>query len=392
MNGLELFWLLLAAATGLAGWHAGRRNPLRQNTAPPYQQLHADYFKGINYVLNEQPDKALEAFIKVLEVDSETAETHLALGRLYRQRGEVDRAIRIHQNLIARESLALGQRHAALLELGRDYTAAGLLDRAEAIYAELVEANAHQVLALRQLVEIYEREKDWGRAAATARRLQGVTRDSLAPVIAQYCCEQAERSRLEGDLDAALTSVAEALEVDKTCARASLLEGDIRADRQEWRGAIAAYERVEQQDPDYLPETVARLRHCYSQLGQPDALLSFLRRILERDGGSTVTLAVAELTCEREGRSQAVQFLSQRLAQRPSLRGYRRLLEFGDLQSEGVDAPRLALLRDLTEELIKSRPVYQCQHCGFPAKSLHWQCPGCRHWDSVKPLRGVEGE
>ena len=185
----------------------GRHKMRIQEPARPYPPLGADYFRGINYVLNEQPDKAIEAFIRVLEVDSETAETHLALGRLYRQRGEVDRAIRIHQNLIARETLQLGQRHAALLELGRDYSTAGLLDRAEAVYAELVESDGYQVQALQQLTEIYEQEKDWDRAVSTVRRLEQATGRSLAPVIAQYYCERAERSRLERSPDAALASV-----------------------------------------------------------------------------------------------------------------------------------------------------------------------------------------
>ena len=392
MNGLETIWLLLPVATALAGWYAGRSTARRQDTGRSYPPLAADYFKGINYVLNEQPDKAIEAFIKVLEVDSETAETHLALGRLYRQRGEVDRAIRIHQNLIARESLELEQRHAALLELGRDYWAAGLFDRAEAIYAELVDSDEYQVQALQQLTEIYEQEKDWSQAISTARQLEQATGRTLAPVIAQYCCEEAERSRLERSRDAALASLAQALEVDENCARASLLRGDIQAEMQDWQSAISAYENVEHQDPDYLPETVSRLQYCCSKLGRTESLLTYLSRLLQRYGGTTVALGVAELKREHEGAPAAARFLSQRLSERPSLRGYKRFLELADPHTKETDEPRLALLHQLTDQLLRGRPVYQCQHCGFPAKSLHWQCPGCRHWDSVKPVRGVEGE
>ena len=263
--GLEVLWLLLPVAAGTGWWaarNAGRPNVRKRERAG----LRSDYFQGINYLLNEQPDKALDVFIKLIEVDSETVETHLALGNLYRRRGDVDRAIRIHQNLIAREALSLPQRTEGLLELAQDYMSAGLLDRAEELFTELAEDSEYRVQALRQLIDIYEQEKDWPKAIASARKLEKATGNQLGWIIAHYCCEQAGRHCKEGDLDRALKHVQQARNMHAACVRASLLEADIHAERSEHERAIRALQRVEEQDADFLPETVARLYRSFQAL------------------------------------------------------------------------------------------------------------------------------
>jgi len=203
MDPINLLWLLLPVAA-LSGWYLGQRRADPGRDGGRERGLRSDYFKGINYLLNEQPDKAIEVFIKVLEVDQETVETHLALGNLYRRRGEVDRAIRIHQNLVARNTLSPEQRYEALLELGQDYLSAGLLDRAENLFKELAEASHYRVQALRQLIDIYEQEKDWDQAISCARQLERATGNQLGPVIAHYQCEQAEQLRERKEYKSAL--------------------------------------------------------------------------------------------------------------------------------------------------------------------------------------------
>ena len=170
----ELFWLLLPLAA-LSGWYAAMASARDRTSGASRTLLSPDYFKGVNYLLNEQSDKAVEVFTRALEVDSDTVETHLALGNLYRRRGEVDRAIRIHQSLISRESLRAEERSEAALELGHDYLRAGLLDRAESLFKELVDSDSYVDRALSRLVDIYEQERDWGRAIRTARRLEQET-------------------------------------------------------------------------------------------------------------------------------------------------------------------------------------------------------------------------
>jgi lipopolysaccharide biosynthesis regulator YciM len=388
---INLLWLLLPVAA-FTGWYLARRMAAGNGPDEPPGGLRSDYFRGINYLLNEQPDKAIEVFIKVLEVDSETVETHLALGNLYRRRGEVDRAIRIHQNLIARDSLSVEQRNEALLELGQDYLSAGLLDRAEDLFLELAGTEPYRVQALRQLIDIYEQEKDWENAVESARKLENVTGNQLGGVIAHYHCEIAEKERQSGDLNAALKATQKALDTHRGCVRASLLEGDIFRQRQDYERAIRAYQRVEDQNPDYLPETVERIHNCFHALGRPGDIDAYLSRLMDRYGWITATLALAEIRQKEQGVDAAIEFMASQLRRRTSIRGLDRLLQL-ELQEAGEgSAQHLRILKDLTGELLQDRPVYKCTHCGFPAKSLHWQCPSCKHWNTVMPIQGVEGE
>ena len=391
--GLEALWLLLPVAAG-TGWLAARGTPRRKSRERKTDGLRSDYFQGINYLLNEQPDKAIEVFIKLIEVDSETVETHLALGNLYRRRGDVDRAIRIHQNLIARESLSVPQRTEALLELGQDYMSAGLLDRAEDLFSELAEDADYRVQALRQLIDIYEQEKDWPKAIASARKLEKATGNQLGWIIAHYCCEQAGRHCAEGDRERALKHVQQARNVHPACVRASLIEADIHAEQGEHERAISSLRRVEEQDPDFLPETVGRLSRSFHALGRLDALDDYLSRLASRYGWISVTLALADIRRESRGRREAIRFITERLRRRASVRGLDRLLdlEIEEQRHSGEMNEQLDILKGLTVELLFERPLYKCRHCGFPAKSLHWQCPSCKHWTTIRPIQGVEGE
>ena len=391
-----LLWLLLPVAAA-SGWFAAAKASRGASRRRARAELTSEYFKGINYVLNEQPDKAIEVFIKVLEVDTETVETHLALGNLYRRRGEVDRAIRIHQNLVARSTTSNEQRYEALLELAQDYLSAGLLDRAENLFRELVEVGHHTVQALRQLIDIYEQEKDWEQAAAAAGQLGDATGSHLGNVIAQYQCEQAEQARENGNISEALGLLTAARESYPGCVRASIVEGDIHAERGDHALALDAYARVEEQDVEYVPEVVERILCCMEALDDASGAYAFLVKMHEGHGGMTAMLALAERLRQRQGTGQAVDFVIGELAKRPTLRGFEWLLELHDEStgvngSDGLAARHWSILQKLTASLLKERPVYKCEHCGFPAKLLHWRCPGCKHWSSVRPIRGIEGE
>lgn len=390
-----LLWLLLPVAAA-SGWIAAHRALGREARRSGRVTLSSEYFKGINYLLNEQPDKAIDVFIKVLEVDSETVETHLALGNLYRRRGEVDRAIRIHQNLVARSTMSDEQRYEALLELSQDYLSAGLLDRAENLFRELVDAGRYSVQALRQLIDIYEQENDWDLAVGCARELERATGSDLGNVVSQYLCEQAEQAREDGNLDAALELIGMALEAHAGCVRASIIEGDLLASKGAYEGALVAFQRVERQDPDYVPEVVERTLACLEALEDVNGVRRFLTQVYQRHGGMTAMLALAELTRRDDGEAAAIAFVLEQLKARPTLRGFERLLElesFGAAGAGNGQSPEhWLILGSLTSSLMEDRPVYKCQHCGFPARLLHWRCPGCKHWSSIRPIHGIEGE
>ena len=387
----ELLWLLLPVAA-LSGWYAARRAE-----GGGRRRLTPDYFRGLHYLLNDQPDRAIDIFIKVLEIDEETAETQLALGNLYRRRGEVARAIRLHQNLVARSALADELRLEAHLELAQDYLSAGVLDRAEDIYRDLVKTKAHRVQALRHLLDIYEQERDWERARATAGELASATGAEQGAAISQYLCEGALQALASGREERALDMLRRAREAHPACARASLHEGDVLRSRGTVEAALAAYLRIEDQDPDYLPEVIERIRDCFEALGRRDAAHGYLKRVLGRYGGMTAMLTLAEMIREERGNPAAIHFMLDALAKRPTVRGFDRLLEFASDSGNPASAPapvpdHLEVMKGLLAQLMNDRPVYQCRHCGFAARSLHWQCPGCKHWSTVRPVYGVAGE
>jgi len=384
-----LFWLLLPLAA-LSGWWVARGRRTGNGSSPT--ALRGDYFQGLNYLLNEQPDKAIEVFTRMVEVDSDTVETHLALGNLFRRRGEVERAIRIHQNLIARPSLNREQRTYALLALGEDYLRAGLLDRAESLFQEVVELGAHVEPALVHLLDIYQQEKEWEPAITVATRLEGFTGRRMAPVIGQFYCEQAEQAREKGELNRARNLLKRALVADPDCVRASLLQGDLERVAGYYKQALKAYQRIRYQDVDYLPEALAALEECYDAQGRSQDFVAYLRAVQHEYDGASVILALAEQILRNDGEPEAVAYLTEQLSRRPSVRGLNRLIELNLSAGPKPTGDELRVLHGLFDELLRDKPIYRCGQCGFNGKTLHWHCPSCRSWASVKPIHGVEGE
>jgi lipopolysaccharide biosynthesis regulator YciM len=384
--------ILLLPVAALSGWWAAKAAGNRSNAGGRQHPIHPEYFKGLNYVLNEQPDKAIEIFVKMVEVDSETVETHLALGNLFRRRGEVDRAIRIHQNLIARPALAREYRSHAMFELGMDYMRLGILDRAEGLFSELVAADMMTDQALAYLLDIYQQEQDWNKAITTARRLETVTGQRLEPVTAQFYCELAQIDLASQNEKGAKFNLKRALNLDPKCVRASLLEGQMAQKEGNYRVAIKAYRRIEKQDPEYIPEVIEPMRACFQALDKPDKFIEYLYEILESHGGITALLFITDEIAHNRGEEAAIRFISEELRIRPSVRGVDHLIKYAISKTDGELNKNLAMIKELTTRLLKERPVYKCNFCGFDAKHLYWRCPGCKRWNTVKPVHGVHGE
>jgi len=379
----DLLWLLLPLAAA-SGWYAAHRDQHRQSS-PKAGGLSPDYFRGINYLLNEQPDKAIEVFTQMLEVNTETVETHLALGSLFRRRGEVERAIRIHQNLIARPTLDKAQRSQALCELAQDYHKAGLLDRAENLFLELTEIPAHAEQALRSLMHIYEQEKDWDKAITAGRRLAKTASRNLEPVLAQYHCELGERAQQGGNIVHARSCATDALAIDPKCVRASILAGRVAATQGNNRDAIRAWQKVEQQDPEYLDEVIDEIAAAFRNLKEEPQLQHYLHDVAHRKPGVRTLLTLAELIRERDGESAAQAFIAERLRQQPSVPGLKRLIDLQVTQDVPVARENIAIIRDTLGKLAAQQEGYQCRQCGFRGQALHWQCPACHGWITMQP-------
>ncbi len=385
---LNIFWLLLPVAA-LSGWWIGRSNQEKERSP---KNIHPEYFKGLNFVLNEQPDKAIEVFIRMTEVDSETVETHLALGNLFRRRGEVDRAIRVHQNLIARPTLNQDQRAHALLELGMDYMRSGLLDRAEKLFLELVNLELYLNEAYSHLLEIYQQEKDWENAISVAKKNEIISGENFSPIIAQFYCEIAENDLNIGKINNAKEKIDDAISFNSKCVRASIIEARIFQLKGKIDYAIKSYKRVELQDSNYITETISPLYDCYKEKGNINEFIKYLRELVKKYSNIDTLLTLTELISEYESEDVAINFVFQELRNRPTVQGVDKLVEYTLNKSEGVTYEYLSAIKQLTTKLIEKKPTYKCSNCGFDAKMLHWQCPGCKHWESIQPIFGVSGE
>ena len=390
MNEFALLFLLLPVAA-FSGWVLGRRGSERSSGAR-VSELSTSYFRGLNYLLNEQQDKAIEVFLKLAEINRDTVETHLALGNLFRRRGEVDRAIRVHQHLISRPHLNQDEKTVALLELGEDYMRAGLLDRAETLFSDLVAMDALAPPALKHLISIYQHERDWEKAIEHAQRLELATGESQSAVIAQFQCELAEQARAQGDREEARRHIAAAFAAEVDCVRACMIEGHLESTENRLDAAIRAFERVAELDVDYLPEILSPLLDCYARAQRMQRAEEFLRGITERYHGVSPVLALAKLYATTRGEVAAVEFLNRILRQRPSVRALMALIEVNLHTASGEARENFLILRELTRKLVEGKAMYRCKQCGFGAKAHHWQCPGCKSWGTVRPIHGVVGE
>lgn len=400
----DLLGLAILFVAVASGWWLGRRSVQRATMA----NFPGQYYKGLNYLLDGRPDGAVDAFINALDVNSETLETHIALGNLLRKRGEVDRAIRIHQNLLARPSLPRAQVHQAHLELARDYISAGLFDRAERLLKDLVNHSPEQRRAsLRYLLEIFQSQREWRQAIETGTALLprrgllggsgssvpvGANRQPVYIALAHYHCELAATLLEEGEPAEARRELQRALDRDRECVRASLMLAELDRSAGEWGQAIRGLRRVEQQDPDLVPETIPLLRECYRQVGDRHALREYLEACLQSHPSVPLLLATADEICEQEGETRAAEFLERWLAEQPTLRGLVKLLELQMHSAADTVRAYLEQLQALLRKLVSERPAYRCSHCGFAGRHLHWFCPGCKHWGTVKPIRGNRSE
>ncbi len=381
-----LFGLLpLAAATG---WYVARRSDSsrKQSTS----SLSSNYFRGLNYLLNEQPDKAIEVFLKIAEINQDTVETHLALGNLFRRRGEMDKAIRFHKHIISRPNLTDEQRSQALLELGEDYMRAGLLDRAERLFVELLDHDPKAQIPARQLLDIYQQEKDWEKAIAKARHLHGdvVASETL---IAQFYCELAQQALARDEVEVVRQMLRQARRYDPKNPRARLLQGELAWQHQQWDDAAKHYREACELDCDCTVAVIERIMECYRRIGRVEELRDWLTALVEQSAMTTPALALARLKAEDDVQA-AVDFLLERLSHRPTVRGLKYLMELLNQQGVSLDQVGPELVRDLMQRLLDGQPRYRCQQCGFSGTSYHWLCPSCRRWNTTRAISGVLGE
>jgi lipopolysaccharide biosynthesis regulator YciM len=384
----ELWWLLGFPLFFVLGWLAARVDI--QHFVRDARALPSSYFKGLNFLLNEQPDKAIEAFIEVVKVDPETVELHFALGSLFRRRGEYERAIRMHQHLLERADLGADQRAAALFEIGQDYLKAGILDRAEEVFLKLSDG-PHAGEAHRFLLEIYQQEKDWDKAAAMAARLERETGQSRAREMSHFLCEKAANEATHSRPEAARALLESALETDRKSVRASLQLGDLARSAGDLDRAIENWKRIETQNPAYLALAAQRLLGAHREAGRLEEGLTLLTGYLERYPSLDLLDAVFQSTLEAKGAEDAYKLVRDELRRNPTLLGLDRLLEAQIVGTTSADRRRdLELVRNLVHGHTRRLARYRCERCGFNARQFYWLCPACGGWETYPPRRSEE--
>ncbi len=389
---MQIEWLILLLPLAAAsGWFAASR-AARKESAKSEREANPVYFQGLNYLLNEEPDKAIDVFLEMLEVDADTIETHLALGNLFRRRGEVERAIRIHQNLIARPALSREQRAQAVLELAQDYMRSGLYDRAEQLLLELKQGRQYVVPVLRNLVKIYQQEKDWDACLKTIEALDIESGETHDLQKSHYFCEMANKSRADGDNEVARIYLKRALNVYKGCVRATHLLARIDIQENKRKDALVKLLDAAERAPEYLPEIIREIVDIYRSEGDMRGVRAFLEDQVKRHPNQGTELFLAEIIRQQSGDAEATRFLGEYIAKNPSMPGLIRLVELQCTMPSMGNDHLLYNVRAHLHRLMAERINYQCQKCGFEAKQLHWQCPSCDSWSTIKRRSLIEAD
>ena len=383
----ESFWLLpLFFVAIAAGFFLGKRESRRRQRRR-MASLSKDYVAGINFFLNEEPDKGIEALLKSLDVSEEGLDTHLALGKLFRKRGEFDRAAQLHTHLLEHGDYGRPVQEEIQLELAQDYLASGIFDLAEQVLLEMLDQDCQaKDEVCQQLMGLYEQERDWVNAISMGERLIK-SRPALGPVLAQYCCEQSENLRRDGDINPARRMLRRALSFDDQCVRASFVEGELEMGEQNWDAATQALQRIWVQDSDFFDEVLDKLRTCYQQQEKDEEFIQMLADYSAEKPSTSRILLLSEALKERYGDKEAADFIAEYMKANPSVRGLNRIIDMSLAGSaEGEAREHLGVLKQLSEQLLNDKSLYKCRRCGFETPLMQWRCPSCKRWGSIKPV------
>jgi lipopolysaccharide biosynthesis regulator YciM len=391
---IELFGSILAALIGVMIGINLNKFKIERKNLKRLEKLNHSYFKGLNYLLNDDSERAIDVFIELAKTSSETFEPQLALGNLYRRKGEVDKAIKLHQSLISKPNLPEQYRTKALLSMGKDYMSAGLLDRAEVLFTELVEIEAYTPEALYSLCEIYQQEQDWVEAIKAASRYEIVSGRKMENDIAHFNCELAEKQLLLNDSKKATSYLESALTINNKCVRAKLIQARELQKARKWKRAIDSYHLALEFDNVYASEYIEEMSVCYAKLKKEPEFQAFLLEFIKIYQGITPVLVLAQMYKTNEGIDKAEKFVEEQLIEKPSVRGLDLLLKLSLEKNDNSkdDVTKFQVLEQLVNRLLDKKPNHRCRKCGFGAKKLHWQCPSCKSWGSVKPIYGLETE
>jgi len=378
----QLWYLLALPALFAFGWWArGHEAGVRTGDGGDAAALS----RGLNLLLNDEADKAIDAFVGIARLDPGTIELHYALGNLFRRRGEFDRAVRVHAYLLGRSDLPAAEREHALAQLSQDYLKGGMLDRAEGGFTQLLDSPGYRAEAMRALLRVHAMERDWGRAMERARDLEREAGESHRVAISHYLCELALRDAAAGDGAAAGARLAEALAARQGSVRAHILLGEIAERAGDRAGALRHWTLLATDAPAHFPLIAAKWSAALDREGRRAEALEQLRARLASAPSVDLLEACVARVREWEGAEAAEELLRNHLRENPSILGFERLLAVRAEQNPGEAV--LESLRGLLATHSRRIGRYRCGQCGFRMRTYSWQCPGCGGWETYAPRR-----
>ena len=377
----ELLFLLLPIAF-YSGWRASGKTSKRKT--PEKRPLSDNFVKGVNYLLSEEPDKALDVFLNRPEIDEYTAETYLLLGNLFRNRGEVDRALSVHQNLIGRATLSREQKTVTMLALGKDFLAAGMLDRAERVFNELLQSDSEDIEAREALRAIYEQTQEWVKAIQVTEEVQRLKAEDVSNLIANYYCELAGQELDKGHLHRCAEYLAQAGEVCPESTRTQVLLASMNVLQQEYPQACERYLDIAHQAPRLLGMIFEPMVDAYQKAGIITQLQDQLYDVYEECKDVKVLEFTLRLAIEH-GVSDKVKHQLPDVLREKQL-NVRTISKAVSLfrEQKPIEAPAaLELLEKSMGNYLSTQPGFQCRFCGYKMHDFLWRCPACNHWDEV---------
>jgi lipopolysaccharide biosynthesis regulator YciM len=379
-----LFLIILAAI--FIGWLLGRWQPFRKkSTGVENDQFSVRYARGLNYLLADDSDNAIKIFTDLIEVNTDTIEIHIALGNLFRSKGEVDRAIKVHQNLLARPNLTRKQRHMAISELASDYLKAGLLDRAEKLYREMIELDADPIQAYQRLLELYITEKSWKEAVECAKKLYELGEPDAKVTYSHCLCEVAQQAIQGGNYRLARNSLDRAIEIDANCVRAGLLLIQLHLNSDNLPAAKRIFQRLTRESPEYMALYIDPARQIYLNR-EPRVYQQFLQQQYQQQQSTRLAIALLEHYARNDEIEKARQFLSDILHKSPSFEAFEFALRFLKSNPDQL-SETWETLSAFLKTLQDKKSEFVCSRCGYESHMIQWMCPSCRNWASMKPLK-----
>ena len=388
---LELLFLLLPV-TAAYSWYMGR-NSIKQKDQTAKQDLSIKYSTGINYLLSNQQDKAIDYLLETLKLEDDTVEAHFAMANLFRRRGELDRALRVHEYLVQQGNLPSKEKQHAIYELGNDFLSAGLFGRAQKMFSKVVKSKTYGLRSLSHLLKIHQSTKDWQEGIALKKAIIASKDKRLLHTLANFYCELATAALAKDEFITVIDLLESALTYDANSCRANWLMAQIYENHQQFDEAKKCYQDIYQQDKDFFPDVIEQMHVCYKELDDEQSFFRFIRKVYDETASSSALIKYLSYVEANSGKDKAKDFMLAAIKRRPTIRAFKHFVKMQMAQTEQLDhTENLDVIKELIGAYLNLKPRYTCNTCGFNSSTHYWSCPSCHDWEQIKPVRGLEGE